>query len=77
MNIFSSDNPDNAFTIKNKEEMFALLNIQPGESLIEVAKNPSTLRYSSVSDTVRGVCSTISDGKADIIKITYNFNKFD
>lgn len=55
VNIFSSENPDNAFTIENKEEMFALLIIQPGESLIEVAKNPSTLRYSSVSNTVRSV----------------------
>lgn len=77
MNIYASDNSENAFTIQNDEEMFALLNIQPRESLIEVEKNPNVLRYSSVSDTVGGVWTLIEGDKASIIKITYNFKYFD
>ncbi|UAW07770.1 hypothetical protein PVJ1_00036 [Psychrobacillus phage PVJ1] len=77
MNIYASDNPDNAFAIENKEEMFALLNIDPRDSLIEVEKNAGVLRYSSVSDHVGGVWTLLSDGKADTIKITYNFKYFD
>lgn len=77
MNIYASDNSENAFTIQNKDEMFALLNIQPRESLIEVETGSSVLSYSSVSDTVGGVWTSLEGDKAETIKITYNFKYFD